>query len=70
MKGLTGPSGFPGPAGPKGERVSIYVCVFSILIYCAILGEHTFHWFSSQQGEKGNAGFPGPIGPQGIPVSL
>lgn len=25
LKGLIGPAGVPGPAGPKGERVSIYV---------------------------------------------
>ena len=28
LKGLIGPSGVPGPAGPKGERVSsLHLCV-------------------------------------------
>lgn len=27
LKGLIGPAGVPGPAGPKGDSVSICVCV-------------------------------------------
>lgn len=63
----------PGPAGPKGERVSICICV-SILkqIYSTLISDniYTLNFVSSLQGEKGDAGLPGPIGPQGIPVSL
>lgn len=34
QKGLIGPSGMPGPAGPKGERVSInYMFVFCFYFY-------------------------------------
>lgn len=30
QKGLIGPAGMPGPAGPKGERVSIY----QMFVFC------------------------------------
>lgn len=34
QKGLIGPAGMPGPAGPKGERVSInYMFVFCFYFY-------------------------------------
>lgn len=37
LKGLIGPAGVPGPAGPKGERVSIYVCtLYTHTVYVQI----------------------------------
>lgn len=32
LKGLIGPAGVSGPAGPKGERVSICVCGFIFVL--------------------------------------
>lgn len=40
QKGLIGPSGMPGPAGPKGERVSIYYVYFLLLF----LHKYRFKW--------------------------
>lgn len=74
QKGLIGPAGMPGPAGPKGERVSIY----QMFVFCfyfnrniLFLMRYSAIWIvSTFKGEKGDSGLPGPTGPQGIPVSL